>query len=109
VSLNGSTALFDDVVDGRFLLLTLFDPDPLLTAEDRELMGRIGMRAFRFSEAPAAVSCISDETGAYRAFFASHGLQALVVRPDRYMFGGAQSPDDMGALLCRLRRALELS
>ena len=108
VRLNGIQGLFDDVVDNQFLLLTLSDPETLLTAEDREFMDRIDMRSLRFSEDHRDTYCIADPTGAYQSFFANRHLQALVVRPDRYMFGGAQAPENSTTLLGYLRRALEL-
>lgn len=49
---------------------------------------------------------VGDADGTYRDFFAAHGIEAVVNRPDFYVFGTAPSLSDLPALVDDLWRQL---
>jgi hypothetical protein len=50
---------------------------------------------------------VTDPSGTLEAWMKAFGCMAALVRPDRYVFGVAESHDDIGRLLDRLRDVLE--
>ncbi|MFD0662667.1 FAD-dependent monooxygenase [Thermocatellispora tengchongensis] len=89
---EGGAGLFDDVTPAAFLLVTL-DGDELVVRP--QALG---------SAEPPGPSRLRDVTGAYRAYFGEHGVAAIAVRPDRYVFGAAAGAP---GLLEELHAALE--
>ena len=72
------------------MLLARADPTGRLSKMDAAFMERIGMRCVWFSQAPDNSSALVDSTGEYSAFFDDHHLEAVIVRPDRYIFGAVR-------------------
>jgi 2-polyprenyl-6-methoxyphenol hydroxylase-like FAD-dependent oxidoreductase len=106
VSGPGGEGLFDDVVGGGFTLLVA-SGDPLagLTPPQRSLLEELPCTlASLETGAPCAVL---DLDGRLAAWLAEHGVHAVLVRPDLYVFGAAGSPGDTPALLEELRMALD--
>lgn len=112
VDADGHTARFDDVLGPRFAVVTLDPalPDALLPAS-RALLESIGGRTAVIG-APGASGVaprggVLDETATlFRDWCAAHGCTAVVVRPDRYVFGVASSPGAVDALLAAVGAAL---
>jgi 3-(3-hydroxy-phenyl)propionate hydroxylase len=104
---NGRVGLFDDIAGREFLLLTRGDARPFLSRIDDTFMERIGMRWARISRDADDASALVDEAGEYESFFEKDGLEAIIVRPDRYVFGGVRNLDGLGHLVGKLKNMLE--
>lgn len=92
---RGAEGLFDDVVGRGWILLAAGgDPRAALDAETASWFAALG---------GIAVGDVEDLDGTYARWFAEHGVDVVLQRPDFYLFGAG---DDAGALLRDLRRAL---
>jgi hypothetical protein len=104
--MQGRVGLFDDMAGDGFLLLTQSDPQPFLSAADETFMERVGMRCLRFSRDTDDARVLMDETGEYEKFFQENSLEAVIVRPDRYVFGAVRRLAELGVLIKKLQSAL---
>jgi 3-(3-hydroxy-phenyl)propionate hydroxylase len=103
---NGQVGLFDDIAGREFLLVTRSDPCPFLSRTDEVFMEHIGMQRRHFSQNADDACAIVDEVGEYEPFFEKNGLEAIVVRPDRYVFGGVRDLQQLGGLIAKLKHML---
>ncbi len=97
VRLDGREGRFDDVVGKEFVLLTRRSvdlPDGLAA-----FLEQIGARAVALDE-------LEDLDGRLTAWFDDHGLDAVLVRPDAYVFGAVEALDEVPALVEDLRAHL---
>jgi hypothetical protein len=108
VELEGRTLRFDDAFGRGFHLISVGD-DPLqrLTGEQRAFLDRLGVSNIRMSKDGAAGTC-RDVSGKYHRFLQEAGLQAVLVRPDFYIYGGVADSSQVPALVDDLRRGLNL-
>ncbi len=100
VSVAGAEGLADDVI-GRGFTLFVRDADPAasLSDSDRSYLESLGGQL-------VGVTPELDIDGTYGRWFAGLGVEAVLVRPDFYVFGTAASPADAGTLVGALRSAL---
>ena len=97
VRVEGRAGLIDDVVGKVFVLLTR---RPVDRADDHvAFLERIGARA-------VALDRLEDLDGRLTAWLDEHGLDAVLVRPDAYVFGAVAALDDVPALVEDLRAHL---
>lgn len=97
VVIGGRTGRFDDVVGGGFLLITRG------FAAELPLHLRAGLDAIGTSHiALNAPGGITEASGKLDGFMAENGWAAMIVRPDYYVYGGAQT----AAVLPQLVEAL---
>ncbi|RQR51341.1 bifunctional 3-(3-hydroxy-phenyl)propionate/3-hydroxycinnamic acid hydroxylase [Burkholderia sp. Bp9140] len=76
---------FDDIVGGGFVLLSLRgDPMSKLGSVQRAFMREAGIKSISFEQGGA----IEDVDGSYREWFSTLGCEAVLIRPDFYLFGG---------------------
>ena len=104
VRVGGREGLFDDLLGGGgWQLLSLGgDPAELCGFEDLAWFRRIGGVVAEIS----AQGYVEDVDGFYQRWFAENGCQAVLARPDFYVFAaGAHS--DVPRFLTRLRQALQ--
>ena len=81
---------FDDVFGKPFVLLTRH---PLhLSRAHVELFDRLGAHAI-------ALPQLEDLDGRLTAWFDEHRAEAVLIRPDAYVFGAAEWPDEVPALI----------
>ena len=94
VALDGRAGLLDDLTGGGFTLIAR-DGDPLadVAPEDRAALDALGAR---FAD------------GRTTAWLEEHGVHAVLVRPDFYVFGSAAAPADIPALVRDLRERLTI-
>jgi len=94
---------FDDVVGGGFTLVSRSaDPARHLDVETASFFGSLGgITAHVGSAAP-----IRDVDGTYTRWFAEHGVDLVLQRPDFYVFGTAARVEDASTLVRQLRAAL---
>jgi len=107
VAVDGRKGLFDDVV-GRGWALIAAGGDPLEPLDDdlRATLGTLG--ASSTSLDPGAPGGVADLDGRLTAWLRDHGVYAVLVRPDFYVFGSAASRDALPALVNGLRAQLAL-
>jgi 3-(3-hydroxy-phenyl)propionate hydroxylase len=105
---EGRVGLFDDITGRAFLLLARDDPRPFLSRQDENFMQHIGMGHARVSGNADGAFALGDETGEYVSFFEKNGLEAIIVRPDRYVFGGVPKLDELGSLMAKLKHKLKV-
>lgn len=106
----GREGLLDDLVGPGFVLLWRGAPEPLGAAA-RETARRLDVRPVGFApDAPAAADdgslVLADPYGHYAAWLDRHGARAVLLRPDRVVFGVAADARAADALLGELARAL---
>jgi 3-(3-hydroxy-phenyl)propionate hydroxylase len=95
--------LFDDVVGGDWQLVSrVGDPTDLLPEQDAAWFRRIGGVAADVSGAGP----VQDLDGAYARWFAGHGCEAFLARPDFYVFA-AGAHTDIPRFVSHLRDALQ--
>jgi 3-(3-hydroxy-phenyl)propionate hydroxylase len=108
VEANGRSGRFDDVVGWGFQLLARdVDPGSVLSDEQRAFLDDVRCIAVSVG-ANAERAAVVDTTGEYAAFFAEHGVEAILARPDFTVFGGVASLDELPRLVDDLREQLQI-
>lgn len=103
IDLGGRRGRFDELMGWGFHLIARgCDPLALLDEEDRALLETIGCLTMGIGEGAEA----DDVDGGYAAFFDEYGVEAVLVRPDFWCFGGSKTIDDIPALVRDLRDQL---
>lgn len=92
----GRRALLDDLLGGRFTLISL-DPPPLAPADLAAWTALDGQTL-----ALAGPGAVEDVTGGVGAWLAELGAHSALVRPDRHLFGLASSAGEVPELLRQL-------
>jgi 2-polyprenyl-6-methoxyphenol hydroxylase-like FAD-dependent oxidoreductase/catechol 2,3-dioxygenase-like lactoylglutathione lyase family enzyme len=92
-----SGRLHDLIDDGGFVLLSR--TRPALSAEQARFLERIGVQVL-------ALEDLEDLDGRLTAWLDEHGVAALIVRPDRYVFGAVTTLDSLPAMVEDLRAQL---
>ena len=104
ISWHGQTGRLDDIAGTGWRILTL--GDAAIPAEHRDFLAAIGARIVPLRAAGSPGDAAEDLDGKLIPFLQSHGLQALIVRPDFYSWGGAATLADLPATIGELRHAL---
>jgi 3-(3-hydroxy-phenyl)propionate hydroxylase len=109
----GPQCRFDDVVPNGFQVIALdAHPNQHLDAQGKAALAAIGGHSIGVTAAEdKAVKdrVLFDVSGKYRRFFDEHGVQAIIVRPDYYVFGGVKKIEDLPALLADLMSRLAVA
>ncbi len=95
---RGEPALIDDVLGDGFGLVSVV-PLADLSGDDISLLKELRIRSLEIN------SVSIDSEGFYVPFFAKHGVEVALVRPDRYVFG-AGKVSELSDILRDLRRQL---
>jgi 3-(3-hydroxy-phenyl)propionate hydroxylase len=111
---DGRTALMDDVLPPAFLAVSrTTDAQSALSEQATAMLHRIGgARVLLRSPAdatqvvPPDVVVLTEQDPLFANWLAESGAAAAVVRPDRYVYGVARTPDDLQPLLDRLSKSL---
>ena len=100
--------LLDDITGGGFTLIARSGaPLTALAPGERAVLGALG--AAVVSLEPAAPGGSRDCDGRTTAWLEEAGVHAVLVRPDFYVFGCAEMPADLPALVRDLHAGLALS
>jgi len=103
VKVAGRTGLFDDIVGGGWQLISrIGDPAELLGEQDASWFRQIGGVAADVS----GEGRLTDLDGAYGGWFAGHGCEAFLARPDFYVFAAGEHTD-IPRFVSRLRQVLQ--
>jgi 2-polyprenyl-6-methoxyphenol hydroxylase-like FAD-dependent oxidoreductase len=101
ISIDGRTALCDDVAGAGWQLLSMSDREAELTAQNRAFLANLNAKLVNFAAQDTAGAV--DPEGFYAAYFLEAGLDAILVRPDFYVFGALEASDDVNDLVANLR------
>lgn len=103
---GGRRQRYDDAFGRGFQLLSI-GPDPLagLSTAHKALLEHLQVNVVRLSLDGAAGTC-RDLSGKYHRFLGEAGLQAVLVRPDFYIYGGVAELGELPQLLDALHRDL---
>jgi 3-(3-hydroxy-phenyl)propionate hydroxylase/flavoprotein hydroxylase len=97
VNYQGKTGLFDDVVGNGWMIISpVEDSSKILSVEQIAFLDRIGAKMIELSSVKKANDhTVIDIDGKYQKYFNRTGLEAVIVRPDYYLFGGIGSLDEL--------------
>lgn len=93
--------LFDDIAGRGFMLISRERP-PALSSGHRKLLDQLGGAAISLAE-------LQDLDGRMSAWLQRHGVEAVLVRPDFYVFGAAGTEAEIPNLLDALRARLSIT
>lgn len=105
VLFEGRSGRFDDVVARGWVLLTRRAIAPALLDGYAELIEALDITVIHVTPAIAAGAATDLDTD-YDEWFAKHGVTAILVRPDFYIFGAARDPEEIPDLLGSLAHQL---
>jgi 2-polyprenyl-6-methoxyphenol hydroxylase-like FAD-dependent oxidoreductase len=110
IELDGRNGRFDDVIGrGWVVLSTGWGLDELLGVEALSVFDAVGARRVRIESEPVpGVAAAIDTDGVYLPWLRELGAQAVIIRPDFYVYGAAADPDDLQLLTESLRDQLAL-
>ena len=101
---NGAEGLFDDVAGRGWLILARNgDPAAALSPEDASFWSSLGGKTLRLGTGPGDVE---DIDGYYTSVLDEYGCDAIVKRPDYYIFGASKTVEGLPALIAGLRDQL---
>jgi 2-polyprenyl-6-methoxyphenol hydroxylase-like FAD-dependent oxidoreductase len=104
VRMNGREGRLDDLTGGGFVLIVshsdMLDLPPVAA--------KLGIKAVALAGPARDERVIEDLDGKIGPFMAEHDLSAMLVRPDYYIYGGAQAPGDIACTVTSLGFALPL-
>jgi 2-polyprenyl-6-methoxyphenol hydroxylase-like FAD-dependent oxidoreductase/catechol 2,3-dioxygenase-like lactoylglutathione lyase family enzyme len=99
VRLRGRAGRFNEVVSDGFVLIAR--RSPALADEQFAFLDWIGADVVALDE-------LEDLDGRLTGWFDEHGLEAVLIRPDHYVFGAVTSHESLPALVDDLRSKLTL-
>jgi 2-polyprenyl-6-methoxyphenol hydroxylase-like FAD-dependent oxidoreductase len=109
---DGEEMRYDDAVPNGFHIIALdADPEEYLDALSTAALARIGAQTIGITHDPAKTApgrILLDVSGKYRQFFDEHGVKAMVVRPDYYVFGAVRTLSALPVLVANLASRLSL-
>lgn len=105
---DGASVLLDDLIGDRFMLMFRGPDAPALEDEILQALGAARPFVLSLGDAPAlgAHETLVDQTGVLDAWMRASACFAVIVRPDKYVFGIARDRDSLRELLSSLRTAL---
>lgn len=110
---NNVLARLDDVISAGFVIAaTSAEALQWMTAELRRSWDKLGGASIVIRDAPLAVAgnvtVLCEQNGLFTEWMWAAGVEAVLIRPDRYVFGGAKTAEQLNALVRRLIKALQV-
>ncbi|WP_397475852.1 bifunctional 3-(3-hydroxy-phenyl)propionate/3-hydroxycinnamic acid hydroxylase [Pusillimonas sp.] len=100
---NGQRGRFDDLVGlGFVLVLRNAEAQQTLTEKNLALLHQLNGHVVHMAANEDGPGSVVDLDNKFTPFMDEHGLVAMLVRPDFFMYGGARKPDEIPALLVQL-------
>lgn len=109
VSYQGKTGLFDDIVGDDWIIMSpVEDPKKVLTEEQIAFLDSIGAKFIKISQFSDSNSDnqVIDVDGKYQQYFNETGLEAVIARPDYYLFGAVSNLAELPTLVESLTEQL---
>lgn len=105
---GGRTGRFDELVGSQDFVLVAADTALLdaLPPAVGPIADHLGLDLVALAGPADDSRVVGDVDGKFRAFFAQHGLAAMLVRPDFYLFGGAADAAAAASLVQTLAQQL---
>ena len=100
VEKEGNVDRFDNFFGHGFRIITLGE-DVQLDAAQQEFFESIGGKVIRLGEDAL------DTEGKYQAYFEEHGIKALIVRPDFYVYSGVKEISEINELIKQLESKIK--
>jgi catechol 2,3-dioxygenase-like lactoylglutathione lyase family enzyme len=100
VRLRGRAGRFNDLVSDGFVLIARRQPE--LGEEQAAFLDWIGADVLALDE-------LEDLDGRLTAWLDEHGIEAVLIRPDHYVFGAVTALDSLPALVDELRAQLAIT
>jgi 2-polyprenyl-6-methoxyphenol hydroxylase-like FAD-dependent oxidoreductase/catechol 2,3-dioxygenase-like lactoylglutathione lyase family enzyme len=100
VRMGERSGRFNDLVGNGFVLLARRSPE--LPGEPATFLDWIGADVVALDE-------LEDLDGRLTGWLDEHGLEAVLIRPDHYVFGAVTAPDSLPALVDELRGQLAIT
>jgi 2-polyprenyl-6-methoxyphenol hydroxylase-like FAD-dependent oxidoreductase/catechol 2,3-dioxygenase-like lactoylglutathione lyase family enzyme len=100
VRMRGRAGRFNDLVGDGFVLLTRYPA--VLSAEHRAFLDGIGADV-------VALADLEDLDGRLTAWLDNHNVEAVLMRPDHYVFGAVTTAEALPALVDDLRSQLHIT
>ncbi len=93
VTYQGKTGLFDDVVGQGWMIISPIDsPKKVLSDEQIQFLENIDAKFIEISDSSKEASNVAvDVEGRYGQYFNKSGSEAIIIRPDYYIFGSTSS------------------
>lgn len=108
VKANNQTGRFDDIIGQGFVLILRHASDAGALSEAHiDMIGSLGAHVVALDGSANGVTHIQDLDNKYVPFLDEHGLSAMLVRPDFYLYGSTTHASELPALLDALGRDLE--
>lgn len=103
----GRLARLDDFIGRGWRIITRHPINELsLTPEHKALIDRLEIRVAHVTRGAPSDEAFVDVEAEYAVWFADHGKELIIQRPDFYLFGGADTVEGLPDLLDRLRLRL---
>jgi 2-polyprenyl-6-methoxyphenol hydroxylase-like FAD-dependent oxidoreductase len=106
VQYHGQTALMDDILGhgGFSIVSNSGDPRGVLTADQLSALAdfRTTFAHVVPGSGPPATDGAVDIDGVYQTYFGEHAVQAIIIRPDFYVFGAVAKLDELPSAVDRL-------
>ena len=107
VTYRGKSGLFDDVIGRGFFLLARGDLARVLREGQREFLDSIGGHVLHLAQGETVSSdAFVDLEGYYTKWFEENDCEAVLVRPDFYIFGVANRVEEVPKLVTDLQMQL---
>lgn len=103
VVLGEAEGLADDILGGGWQLISRSDMVGAAASQTKAILGRLGVVIINFGAGD-----VVDRDGVYADYLDAAGAEAILVRPDFYVFGATASRDGLDALLADLAGKLRL-
>jgi len=109
---SGEAVLLDDALKFRFLIATTsVEAQAWLTSESLEVWRRLRGERVAIGSTPGGAStdgiiCLTETDALFAGWMSQHGSAAVVVRPDRYVFGMANDAVGLNRLVAEVGRQL---
>jgi 3-(3-hydroxy-phenyl)propionate hydroxylase/flavoprotein hydroxylase len=100
-------ARFDTYVGSQFAIIARgTDPRSELSPDQISFLGELGTQFVTIADGESHGGTLQDTDRKFIPFFDKHGVEALVLRPDFYIFGSAASRSELPRIVDSLRSAL---
>jgi 3-(3-hydroxy-phenyl)propionate hydroxylase/flavoprotein hydroxylase len=103
-------ARFDAYVGSQFAIVARgSDPRSALSAEQITYLEAIGTQFVTIADGESCEGALWDTDHKFIPFFEKYGVEAIVLRPDYYLFGSATSLSELSRVVEALRSELAMS
>lgn len=105
VTFKGQTGRFDDLVGKGWVIVSQkADPRSVLTTEQLAFLENLGATIVQVNtQGTNDPDAVVDVDGTYSQFFMQSGFEAVIVRPDFYIFGGIPVLGNLSTLVDELQ------